>query len=174
MKSFTKEHPDGRFILAVVSGDSYTDHRIEGEDYRRHWTKEELMQNIRTAKHKLTDINHMWQKKDPMSGLIFDANWNSKTDRGEMAIWESDPDILNAIRNDIITAVSINTGKPRSNEKNCSSGECFTEAKGTILGEENNVALAFIVTDPAGFKYNGQTIPAMPPGMKFTKIFIIE
>ena len=174
MKSFTKENPDGRFILAVVSGESYTDHRIEGEDFRRHWTKNELIQNIRTAKHKLTDINHMWQKKDPMSGMIYDANWNFTNDRGEMILWESDPDILNAIRNDIITAASINTGKPRENEKNCSTGECFTEATGTVLGEDNNVALAYIVTDPQGFKYNGQVIPAMPPGMKFTKLYIIE
>jgi len=174
MKNFTKEHPDGRFILAVVSGESYTDHRIEGESLRRHWTNEELMQNIRTAKHKLTDINHMWQKKDPMSGLIFDANWNFTTNKGEMAIWESDPEILDAIRKDIITAVSINTGKPRAVDENCSTGECLSEPKGTILGEDNNVALAFIVTDPAGFNYNGQLIPSMPPGMKFTKIFIIE
>ena len=174
MKTFTKEHPDGRFILAVVSGESFTDHRIEGETLRRHWTKNELIQNIRTAKHKLTDINHMWQKKDPMSGMIYDANWNFTTDRGEMILWESDPDILNAIRNDIITAVSINTGKPREVEENCSTGECFTEASGTVLGEDNNVALAYIVTDPQGFKYNGQVIPAMPPGMKFTKLYLIE
>ncbi len=174
MKDFTKEHPDGRFILAVVSGESYTDHRIEGEKLRRHWTNKELMQNIRTAKRKLTDINHMWQKKDPLSGLIYDANWNFTTNKGEMIIWESDPEILDAIRKDIITAVSINTGKPREVEENCSTGECLSEPKGTVLGEDNNVALAFIITDPDGWDYNGQHIPAMPPGMKFTKIFIIE
>ena len=174
MKDFTREHPDGRFILAVVSGESYTDHRIEGEELRRHWTNNELMQNIRTAKHKLTNINHMWEKKDPLSGLIYDANWNFTTNKGEMAIWESDPEILDAIRNDIITAVSINTGKPRIVDKNCETGECLSEPKGTILGEDDNVALAFIVTAPEGWDYNGQHIPAMPPGMKFTKIFIIE
>ena len=174
MSKFAKQQPRGKFLLAVVSGDSYTDHRIEGEDARRHWTKEELMQNIRTGKGKLTDINHLWEKKDMYSGFIYDANWNFKTDRGEMVVWEGDEDILIAIKNDIITAVSINTGKPREITKVCDEVECVKEPRGTVLGEENGRALAFIVTHPNGFQYNGQHIPAMPPGMKFTKIYIVD
>jgi hypothetical protein len=175
MKKYANSHGSGKFILAVVSGDTKTDHRAEGVDkHQRHWTREELIQNIRTGKGKMTDINHMWQKIDPESGGVFDANWNFKTDRGEMILWETDQDILDAIKNDVITAVSINTGSPRKIHTNCDSGECFLQPHGTVLGESNGVALAFVVTDPAGFNYNGQIIPAFPPGMKFTKMYVVE
>jgi len=175
MTKYAKEHGSGKFILAVVSGDSKTDHRPEGRDeHMRHWNREELIQNIRTGKGKLTDINHLWPKTDPESGGVYDANWNFKTDRGEMILWETDQDIIQAIRDDVITAVSINTGNPRVIHTNCDEGECYLEPHGTILGETNGVALAFVVTDPAGFKYNGQVIPSFPPGMKFTKLYIVE
>ena len=175
MKKYANEHGSGKFLLAVVSGDTKTDHRAEGRDkHQRHWTREELIQNIRTGKGKMTDINHLWAKINPTSGGIYDANWNFKTDRGEMILWETDQDILDAIQNDIITAVSINTGNPRAVDTNCDSGECFITPRGTILGETNGVGLAFVVTDPKGFDYNGQHIPSFPPGMKFTKIYVVE
>ena len=175
MTKYAKEHGSGKFILTVVSGDATTDHRPEGRDkHQRHWNENELIQNIRTGKGKLTDINHLWPKADPESGGVYDANWNFKTNRGEMILWETDQDILKAIRDDIITAVSINTGTPRHIHTNCDEGECYLEPHGTILGETNGVALAFVVTHPDGFHYNGQTIPAFPPGMKFTKLYIVE
>jgi len=176
MMKYAKQHGTGKFILAVVSGDSVTDHRAEGiDEHQRHWSRDELVQNIRTGKGKMTNINHLWPKADPESGGVYDANWNFKTDRGEMILWETDQDILAAIRNDIITAVSINTGNPRHIHTNCDDdGECFLTPMGTILGETDGVALAFVVTDPDGFNYNGQLIPAFPPGMKFTKLYIVE
>ena len=175
MRAYSKERGKGSFILAVASGESVTDHRPEGvESMRRRWTKNEMKQNIRTAKGKLIDINHMFPKIDPHSGGIYDANWNEKTEKGEMMIWETDEVILDAIRNNIIEAVSINTGKPRRIDTNCDDGECFIEPVGTILGEENGVALAYVVTANEGFDYHGQHIPALPPGMKFTKIYLVE
>lgn len=175
MRKFTKENGKGKFLLAVVSGDTKTDHRSEGRDkHQRHWTREELIQNIRTGKGKLTDLNHLWPKKDIYSGLIYDANWNFKTDRGEMVLWESDEEILDAIDKGIIDAVSINTGNPRKVKTNCDNNECFIEPTGTVLGELNGVGLAYVVTDPKGFDYNGEHIPAFPPGMDFTKIYVVD
>ena len=175
MRAYAQEHGKGRFILAVASGESVTDHRPEGvEQHRRRWSKSEMSQNIRTAKGKLIDINHMYSKIDPHSGGIYDANWNEATERGEMMIWETDEVILDAIRNGIIEAVSINTGKPRRVDTNCDSGECFIEPSGTILGEDNGVALAYVVTAHEGLDYHGQHIPGLPPGMKFTKIYLVE
>jgi len=177
MRKYSTNHGSGKFILAVLSGESITDHRKDitvNENYRRRWNKKELMQNIRTAKGKMIDINHQYPKIDPQSGGVYDANWNFTTNRGEVIIWETDEMILNAIRNDTITAVSIHTGLPRKFTKNCSDGECFMEPEGTIIGELDNVALAFVITKPEGFLYNGQVIPALPPGMNFTRIYIIE
>ena len=175
MKKHAKESKEGRFILAVVSGESYTDHRIEGvEKHRRHWTENEMRQNIRTGKGKLMDINHLLPKKDPYSGGIFDANWNDVTKKGEMVLFETDQDILDAIRNDIITAVSINTGAPRDIEINCNTGECLLEPQGTHLGNDKGVALSYVVTSPQGFNYNGKWLYPLPPGMKFTKLYIVE
>lgn len=174
MKKYSVEHGHGRFILAVVAGDTITDHRVEGEKVKRHWPRNELIQTIRTGKGKLTDINHHWPKVDPNSGGVYDANWNFTTDKGEMILWETDQQILQAIRDDIITGASINTGKPRKMEENCETGECVAEPEGVILGEDNQVALAFIITRPEGWNYNGQHIPAMPAGMKFTRLYIVE
>jgi len=175
MQKHAKESKEGRFILAVVSGESYTDHRVEGvEKYRRHWTEDEMKQNIRTGKGKLLDINHLLPKKDPYSGGIFDANWNESTKKGEMIIFEKDQEILNAIRNDLITAVSINTGQPRDMITNCNTGECLLEPQGATLGNEKGVALSYVVTAPEGFNYNGKWLYPLPPGMKFTKLYIIE
>ncbi len=177
MRKYSANHGSGKFILAVLSGESITDHRKDitvNENYRRRWNKKELMQNIRTAKGKMTDINHMYPKIDPQSGGVYDANWNFTTNRGEVIMWETDEMILNAIRTDVITAVSLHTGLPRKFVKNCSDGECFMEPEGTIIGELDNIALAFVVTKPEGFFYNGQVIGALPPGMSFTSIYIIE
>lgn len=175
MKKHAKDKKEGRFILAVVSGESFTDHRIEGvEKHRRHWTEDEMKQNIRTGKGKLLDINHLLPKKDPYSGGIFDANWNEATKKGEMILFETDTEILNAIRNDIITSVSINTGPPRTIELNCNTGECLLEPQGTSLGNDKGVALSYVVTSPQGFNYNGKWLYPLKPGMKFTKIYLIE
>lgn len=177
MKTYATNHGYGKFLLAVLSGESITDHRKDvtvNENKRRRWAKRELMQNIRTAKGKMCDINHMYPKKDPQSGGVYDANWNFTTNRGEVVIWETDQEILDAIRDDTITAVSIHTGLPRRITTNCSDGECFIEPEGTIIGELDNVALAYVVTKPEGFVYNGHHINPLPPGMGFTKIYIVE
>lgn len=175
MIDYSRNHGTGKFMLVVLSGESITDHRPEGEEiHRRRWNQKEMMQNIRTAKGKMIDINHVYQKKDMQSGGVYDANWNFKTNKGEVILWETDNEILDAIKNNIITAVSIHTGKPRKIETNCEDGECFLEPSGTILGEDDNIALAYVVTDPRGFDYNGYRISAAPPGMPFTKIYMVE
>lgn len=175
MIKYAHNHGSGKFILGVLSGETITDHRIEGtEKYRRRWSNNELIQNIRTAKGKMIDINHLYPKIDMQSGGVYDSNWNFTTSRGEVIIWETDRDILEAIRNDVIGAISIHTGLPRKINENCDDGECFLEPSGTILGEQDNIALAYVVTGADGFSYNGQVIPSMPPGMQFTRLYLVE
>jgi len=175
MIKYARSHGSGKFILGVLSGETITDHRIEGtEKYRRRWSNNELIQNIRTAKGKMIDINHLFPKTDMQSGGVYDSNWNFTTNKGEVIIWETDRDILDAIRDNVIGAISIHTGLPRKIETNCSDGECFLEPSGTILGEQDNIALAYVVTGKDGFRYNGQIIPAMPPGMQFTRLYLVE
>lgn len=169
MKDHTK---NGRCLLIVAAGPSITDHRVEGEKLRRMWTEDLMKKMTYTAVGKGRDINHMIPCKTN-NGFVYDAEWNESKKRMEFIVWEEDQEILQAIRDNIITSVSINTGTPRTIEKVCYDDECFMQPTGTILGEANGIAFAYIVTKE-GWRYNGRQIRAIPPGIKYTKIYLLE
>ena len=87
-----------------------------------------------------------------------------------MLVLERDPEVIQAIRDGVISAVSINGGSPRSEHIECGEDECFVVPTGVVLGELDNVALTWVVTDPRGFFYHGTNIPAAMPGVKNTII----
>lgn len=164
----------GKFLLVIAAGPGVTDHRSEGEKFRRLITPDLVKKMTYTGIGKNLDINHEYPKKDPESGQIFDAEYNPKTQKMEMIVWESDQEILNSIRKGIITAVSINAGKPRTTDVKCTDTECFLVPNGTILGEGSGIGLTWVVTNPSGMMYNGKFIPPTRPGFAITKIYILE
>jgi len=170
-----RSQDNGRFLLVVASGPSITDHRFDrGEKYRRLWTEDLQKKMTYTAIGKGQDINHTHSKKNPDSGSVVDSEYNDKTHKMEMIIYEEDQEILDAIRQGIITEFSINTGKPRTKEVKCETGECFMVPSGTILGGNDGIAGAYVVTKKPGWMYNGFFIPATVAGVRGTKIYIIE
>lgn len=174
LKQLYSPQEGGRFILVIAAGPGVTDHRSEGEKFRRLITPDLVKKMTYTGIGKALDINHEVPKKDPDSGIIFDSEFNPRTQKMEMIIWESDAEILDAIRKGIITAVSINAGKPRTTDVKCTETECFLVPNGAVLGEGSGIGLTWVVTDPKGFKYNGGWIPPTRPGFGITKIYILE
>lgn len=176
---------DGKFLLIRAAQPAVTDHRSEGEKYRR-WVTEDVLKKLTyTAIGKSRDINHYYPVKDFNGGVVVDAEWNDKTKTAEFVVFETDQEILDAIKKGIITAVSINgskarkeiivdgSGKPITNEIQCSTGDCFRKGEGIVLGERDNIAFTYVVTQPGWF-YNGMKIIATKPGIKTTKIHILE
>jgi len=158
---------------------------VEGEDFKRIITPEILKKLTYTAIKKGSDINHLFSKRDPLSGTVVDAEYNDKTGFSEFMYFETDEEILQGIENGFVTAVSINGGAARSykiidvdgKEKEnpsvqCADGECYRLGEGIILGERDNIAFTWVVTKP-GFRYNGRMIPHTEPGVKSTRILIL-
>lgn len=166
----------GKFILVIATGPgtNITDHRRDGEQYRRKIPESLLMKMTYTAVGKMMDINHTTPKKNPASGVVYDAEWNEKYKNIEMLLYETDEEILDAIRKGIIDSVSINGSEPRTWDIQCETGECFRVPQGSILGESDNIALTYVVTDPRGMMYNGRHIPPAEPGVKVTQLHILE
>lgn len=157
----------GRFFLIRAAAESITDHRGEGEPYPRHLTGMELVAMARTATGKGMDINHNPAWKTP--AVIVDSEGDPDRKEIQMIVYESDPEIIQAVDNGILTAVSINGGAPRTNDVECTD-QCYLVPRGVILGELDGIALTYVVTDPRGFQYHGQVIPPAEPGVKVTKI----
>jgi len=166
----------GKFILVVATGPgtNITDHRRDGEEHRRKIPEDLLKKMTYTAVGKMMDINHTTPKKNPASGIVYDAEWNDKLKNIEMLLYETDEVILDAIRKGIIDSVSINGSEPRSWNIECETGECFRVPQGSILGESDGIALTYVVTDPQGLNYYGNRIPPAEPGVKVTKLHILE
>lgn len=176
----------GKYVLIKAAEAAITDHRPEGEQFKRMITPEILKKLTYTAIKKGSDINHMLSKRDLNSGVVVDAEFNDKTGFSELIYFESDQEILKAIKDGFITAVSINGGAARSYkiidkkgdvienpEVKCSTGECFRLGEGIILGEKDNVAFTWVVTKP-GWRYNGRMVPHTIPGVETTRILILE
>lgn len=165
----------GRILLVKASEATITDHRTEGEPYRRRLAEDEMSKMARTAVGKDMDINHLPEFRTNTTDII-DSEYDEKTGAIQMMIHESDPEILNAIQNDTIGAVSINGGPPRTQdigpcEDHCTDNcELCSIPRGVVLGESDNIALTYVVTDPRGFLYKGQLIPWANPGVKTTQI----
>ena len=177
MTKLKKADIPGRILLIRASQATITDHRREGEPYPRMLTPRELFALTRTAIGKKMDINHDTPLREPWHKRIVDAEFDESSETCQMLIHETDEDILQAIRDHIITAVSINAGAPREEKIVCADATCNDKVimpEGLILGENDDIALTYVVTNPAGFWYNGRHIDAAIPGVKTTAIEILE
>ena len=164
----------GTLYLVRAAGETITDHTGEGEPYRRKLSADELNSMTRTAIGKKMDVNH--QPEYETDATILDADFDKNRKEIQMLILERDPQINRAIKDKKITAVSINGGMPRAEEiepcdHNCTSNcELCVVPKGVVLGEIDDIAMTYVVTDPNGLYWNGHFIPKAEPGIKFTKI----
>lgn len=168
MQKLNAMKSQGKFLLIRAAAETLTDHRSEGEPYKRLLTGLELYAMARTATGKGMDINHnpIWKT----NAVVMDSEGDIQRKEIQMLVYETDPQILQAINSGTITAVSINGGAPRQQDVECDTGECFLVPKGVILGENDGIALTYVVTDPRGFNWRGNRIPPAEPGVKTTKI----
>jgi len=169
------EESDGKLYLIRAAGETITDHRGEGEPYRRKLSADELNSMARTAIGKSMDINH--QPELETDATVLDVDFDKNRREMQMLVIERDPQINNAIEDGIITAVSINGGMPRSESvEPCNHGcagdhcELCLVPKGVVLGELDGIAMTWVITDPKGLYWNGNFVPSATPGIKTTKI----
>lgn len=168
---------NGQLYLIRAAQATITDHTSEGEKYRRKLTGQELQGMARTAIKHGMDVNHDSTFKT--QATILDSDYDTKREEIQMVVLEKDPQINQYIRNGSITAVSINGGNPRRQviepcDDNCTSNcEMCNVPQGVILGEDDSIALTWVVTDPRGIFYKGQHIESAEAGIKNTKIEIL-
>jgi len=167
------QEAQGVIYLIRASQETITDHRAEGEPYRRLLSGDELLAMARTAIGHGMDLNHNPQWRT--GATILDSEFDPMTRSIQMLILETDPEINQLVANGSITAVSINGGSPRTEtvepcEHNCTSGDCelCVVPRGVILGELDDIALTWVVTDPNGIMWHGQYVPFAEPGVKST------
>ena len=169
------EDAGGTLYLVRAAAESITDHRSEGEPYRRKLSAEELNSMTRTAIGKSMDINH--QPEFETDATILDAEFDNIRKEIQMLVVERDPEINRAIDDRKIIAVSINGGMPRSEsvepcDHQCDNNNCelCLVPKGVVLGELDNIGMTWVVSDPNGLYWNGHFVPSAEPGIKVTKI----
>ena len=63
--------------------------------------------------------------------------------------------------------------EPCENGCTTSSCELCLVPQGVVLGELDNIAMTFVITDPNGLYWNGHHVPSAEPGIKFTKIEVL-
>lgn len=164
-----KVKSDGKWYLIRASAETVTDHRSEGEQYRRKLDGDELHAMARTAINHGMDINHLGENFKTQA-LIADAEYDKNRKEIQMLVHESDVEVIDGIKNHDITAVSINGGAPRSTNVECGDTECFNVPRGVVLGELDDIALTWVVTNPNGFRWNNKHIPKAKPGVGTTVI----
>jgi hypothetical protein len=162
----------GKWLIIRASEETITDHRSEGEPYRRKLSGMELFATTRTSIGKDMDINH-YGRDYATGGKIVDAEYDPSLGQSQMLVLERDEEILDAIKDGTIDAVSINGGAPRESNIECGSDECFVVPKGVVLGEDDGIALTYVVTSPNGMYWKGKHVPNAEPGVKTTKIEIL-
>lgn len=164
----------GQLYLIRAASEAITDHRREGEPLRRKLSGDELKRLARTAISKGADVNH-----DPSlrtGANVIDSEYDDKSKQIQMLLLETDPEIINAINHGVITAVSINGGSPRSESVEPCDEHCVSNCElclvptGVVLGELDDIALTWVVTDPNGLSWRGQKIEPATPGVKTTAI----
>ncbi len=170
----------GKMFLIRASSEAITDHRPDGEPLRRWLKPDELHAMARTAVGMGMDINHKTDDLHPTeyrtNAHVLDSEFSKARNEIQMIVHEEDPEIIQGINNGDITAVSINGGAPRSEKVECpdcenqQSCECFIVPEGVILGELDNIALTWVVTNPRGMMFKGRLIPPATPGVKVTAI----
>jgi hypothetical protein len=161
----------GVLYLIRASQEAITDHRAEGEVYRRKLDGMELLAMARTATNRGMDINHNPEWRT--DAMVLDSEYDPSTRAIQMLVMELDPEINQMIANGQIQAVSINGGAPRTeNIESCGTpdGELCNVPRGVILGELDDIALTWVVADPRGIVWRGITIPFAEPGVKTTGI----
>jgi len=165
----------GQLYLIRAAAESVTDHRSEGEPYRRKLSAEELNSMTRTIIGKSMDINH--QPEFETDATILDAEFDKNRKEIQTLVIERDPQINDAINDGKITAVSINGGMPRSEsvEKcnhDCAGNDCelCVVPHGVVLGESDGIGMTWVITDPSGLYWNGHFVPSAEPGIKITRI----
>jgi hypothetical protein len=168
----------GQLYLVRAASESITDHRSEGEPYRRKLSSDELNSMTRTIIGKSMDINH--QPEYETDATILDAEFDKKRKEIQTLVIERDSQINDAINEGKITAVSINGGMPRSEsiEKcnhDCTENSCelCVVPHGVVLGESDGIGMTWVITDPSGLYWNGHFVSSAEPGIKITKIEIL-
>lgn len=163
---------NGRFVLVRASAEAITDHRSEGEPYRRLLKGDELAQLTRTGIGKSTDINHLG-KDFEVDSSVLDAEYDPERKETQMMVHLRDPEIIHLIESGEIDTVSINAGMPRHMDTECDTGECFVVPKGLVLGELDGIAFTWVVNNPNGIIWRGRKIAPATPGVKTTKIELL-
>lgn len=164
----------GRMFLIRASSEAITDHRQDGEPLRRWLKPDELHAMARTAVGMNMDINHHVEHRT--NAQVLDSEFDKERNEIQMIVHEEDPEVLQAINDNVITAVSINGGAPRNETVECpdcedgTSCECFLVPEGVILGELDGIGLTWVVTDPRGMMFRGNWISPATPGVKVTAI----
>jgi len=168
---------NGILYMIRAAAQTITDHRGEGEMYRRKLSGKELHGMARTATGKNMDINH--NSAYSTDATILDSEYDDKRKEIQMIVMEKDPQINQYIADGSITAVSINGGNPRRQtvepcDDNCTNGcEMCNVPQGVILGESDGIAMTWVVTDPRGIFWRGNHIESAEPGIKSTMIEIL-
>jgi hypothetical protein len=159
---------EGKWYIVRAAAETVTDHRAEGEKYKRLLAGDELHAMARTAIGKDVDINHNPEWRT--DSHVYDSEYDMNRKEIQMLVHVKDPEIITGIDNGSIKAVSINGGAPRSEEISCNQTECFQVPRGVVLGELDNIAFTWVVTAPQGLWWQGKMIPHAEPGIKSTKI----
>jgi len=162
----------GKFVLVRASAEAITDHRSEGEPFRRLLKGDELAQLTRTGIGKSTDINHLG-KEFKVDSDVLDAEYDPNRRETQMLVHLRDPEIIHYISTGDIQTVSINAGMPRHMGTECDTGECFVVPRGLLLGELDGIAFTWVVNNPQGILWRGRHIPQAIPGVKTTKIELL-
>lgn len=173
-KAFAKSH-NAKLYLIRAAAEAVTDHRAEGEKYKRKLIGEELASMARTATGKSMDINHIPEYKT--DAIIIDSEYNPRRKEIQMIVMEADPEINRFIKEGKIDAVSINGGSPRVETlEPCNSGcagdtcELCAVPRGVILAEIDGIGMTWAVTANSGIFWRGKHIPGAEPGIKTTVI----
>jgi len=174
----TARNNNGVLYLIRAASETITDHRSEGEQYRRKLAGKELNAMARTAVGHGMDINH--NPDYSTGGLIVDSEYDSIRKEIQMLVIETDPQINQYITNGSISAVSINGGNPRTQSlepcfEGCISEECelCNVPQGVILGEIDHIGLTWVVTAPQGIIWKDIPIESATPGIRNTIIEIL-
>lgn len=174
----TASNNNGVLYLVRAATETITDHRSEGEQYRRKLSGKELNAMARTAIGHGMDINH--NPDYATGGVIPDSEYDEKRKEIQMLVIETDPQINQYIADGSISAVSINGGSPRTQNiepcyEGCTGPDCelCNTPQGVILGELDGIGMTWVVTAPQGIIWRGQHIPVATPGIKNTIIEIL-
>lgn len=168
----------GLLLLIRAASETVTDHRATAppgtlhSQYRRLLSANELMMMTRTGIGKGVDLNH-YSTPFRTEGIVVDGEFDPERKEIQFLVYERDPEICAAIQSGKLNQVSINGSPPRNTVLTCGTGECFAEPRGVVLGGKDDIAFAYVVTDPLGMQWRGHFIPPETPGVKNTKIEIL-